>query len=124
MKNYYYNIGDHIFALDATGDFPQVEHIRSGINIDYSYRIEEDGILRVRDKDNNITEHEVKKNDIVFVMYSNTDDYRDKQIIIIHDDRFSEYFTKLDERDEKRMKEMSEPCSRISECTDCCEARC
>lgn len=124
MKNYYYSIGENIFSFDTVDNFPQVTHIRTGINIDYSYRIGEDGILKIKDKDNNITEHEVKKNDVIFVMYSNTEDYRDKQIIIIHDDRFGEYFTKLDERDEKRVKEMSESCPRISGCTDCCKASC
>lgn len=123
MKNYY-SIGENIFSFDTVDNFPQVTYIRTGINIDYSYRIEEDGILKIKDKDNNITKHEVKKNDVVFVMYSNTEDYRDKQIIIIHDDRFGEYFTKLDERDEKRVKEMSESCSGISECNDCCKVSC
>ena len=97
MKNYYYDMDNRMFELDNNGDFPQIDYVNSGINIDYSYRIKEDGLLRVKDHFGKITEYEVKENAIVFVMYSNTKDYQDKQIIILHDERFVEYFKGLDE---------------------------
>lgn len=122
MKNYYYNINNGMYEINTNTDFPEVDHIRSGINIDYSYRIKEDGILKVKDYNNNITEYEVKKNDIIFLMYSNTEDYKNKQIIIIRDNKFDEYFKGLDEFNERREKEMTENKSCICNCNDCCEA--
>lgn len=118
MKNYYYNMGDRIFEFVSTGDFPQVEYIRTGTNINSSYRIKEDGILRVKDYNDNVTKYEVKENDVVFVMYSNTDDYLDKSIIIIRDKQFEDYFKRLDETREAMKK------NSISDCgcnEDCCE---
>ena len=111
-----------MYEINTNTDFPEVDHIRSGINIDYSYRIKEDGILKVKDYNNNITEYEVKKNDIIFLMYSNTEDYKNKQIIIIRDNKFDEYFKGLDEFNERREKEMTENKSCICNCNDCCEA--
>lgn len=116
MKNYYYNMNDRMFEFDSTGDFPQVEYVRTGINIDYSYRIKEDGILRVKDYNDNITEYEVKKNDVVFLMYSNTDNYRDKSIIIIRDKQFEDYFKRLDETKEAMEKNSISNC----DCDGCC----
>lgn len=124
MKNYYYDMGNRMFELDNNGDFPQIDYINSGINIDYSYRIKEDGLLRVKDYFGKITEYEVKENDIVFVMYSNTKNYQDKQIIILHDERFVEYFKGLDELIEERKSELKN-CYNDCECCDgCCKISC
>lgn len=124
MKNYYYNIGDRMFELDNNGDFPQIDYVNSGINIDYSYRIKEDGLLRVKDYFGKITEYEVKENDIVFLMYSNTKDYQDKQIIILHDERFVEYFKGLDELIEERKSELKNCCNDCECCDSCCKISC
>lgn len=116
MKNYYYNMKDRIFELDSTSDFPQIEYIRAGINIVHSYRIKEDGILRVKDYNDNITEYEVKKNDVLFLMYPNTDNYRDRSIIIIRDKQFEDYFKRLDETREAMEKNNISNC----DCNECC----
>ena len=124
MKNYYYDMGNRMFELDNNGDFPQIDYVNSGINIDYSYRIKEDGLLRVKDYFGKITEYEVKENDIVFLMYSNTKDYQDKQIIILHDERFVEYFKGLDELIKERKSELKN-CGNDCKCCDsCCKISC
>lgn len=124
MKNYYYDMGNRMFELDNNGDFPQIDYVNSGINIDYSYRIKEDGLLRVKDYFGKITEYEVKENDIVFVMYSNTKDYQDKQIIILHDEQFAEYFKGLDELIKERESELKNCCNDCECCDGCCKIGC
>lgn len=125
MKNYYYNMGDRMFELDNNGDFPRIDYVKPGINIDYSYRIKEDGLLRVKDHFGKITEYKVKENDIVFLMYSNTKVYQDKQIIILHDERFVEYFKGLDELlEEERKSELNNCCNDCECCDSCCKTSC
>lgn len=121
MKNYYYNLGDRMFEFDATGDFPQIDTVKIGINIDYSYRIKEDGILHVKNYKGDITDYEVKKNDVVLLMYSNTRDYRDRQIIVIRDNQFNDYFNTLDETDEKVRQERENTTECINNCDSCCD---
>lgn len=117
MKNYYYNINSSpLFEYDVVDNFPQINNVRSGINIDYSYRIKESGKLHVKDMNGIITEYDVKENDIVFLMYSNTENYHEKKIIIIRDDRFDEYFRDLDKRDKEREKRMN---TEADICIDC-----
>ena len=115
MKNYYYNIGDRMFEFDVNNDFPKIDAVKQGINIDYVYRIKEDGILHVKNYKDEITDYEVKKNNIVFLMYSNTDSYRNKVVIIIRDKQFEDYFTVLDETNEKMNQSIGE-CNTQCDC--------
>lgn len=119
MRNYYYNAGESMFSIDLEGDFPQVDRTETGTNIDRIYRIREDGILKAKDSKGNITEYEVKENDVLLIMYSNTDDWYNRQIIIIRDDRFVKYFEDLDKFKEKMKNDDSDVC----ECNRCCKTK-
>lgn len=119
MRKYYYNAGERMFSIDLEGDFPQVDSIETGTNIDRTYRIREDGILKVKDSKGNITEYEVKENDVLLIMYSNTDDWYNRQIIVLHDDRFVKYFKDLDKFHAEKEK-MKNNGSDVCGCNDCC----
>lgn len=125
MKNYYYSVGERLFSVNTEKDFPEIDNNIARANIDYSYRIKEDGVLKVKDRNGNITEHEVKENDVVFVMYSNTDDWYNRTIIILRDDRFIEYYKGLDKYQEEERIKRESPMECVQAykaqcCDDCC----
>lgn len=125
MKNYYYNIGERLFSVDIEENFPTIDSNIDRANIDYSYRIKEDGILKVKDEDGNIIEYEVKENDVIFIMYSNTDNWYNKKIIIVRDERFNEYYKDLDKHHEEERIKRESPmeCVQVYKaqcCDDCC----
>lgn len=123
MKNYYYIAGERVFSVDSDGEFPKIDNNLDRAKIDHSYRIKEDGVLKVKDHKGNIVEYEVKENDVLFIMYSNTGDWYNRQIIIVRDDRFIKYFKDLDEFTAKQ-EEIRNNGSDICGCNDCCEASC
>lgn len=104
MKNYYYNGGGNLYELQNNGEFPEVNRLSSGLNVDYSYRIVDDGFLHIKDRTGVVTTYEVRHNDIVLIMYSNTSDYKDRSVIIIHDDELSRYYDILDDLNKNRNK--------------------
>lgn len=96
-----YNQGSlHKFNTD-NNDF---DIVRSEYCVDYSFLIPEDGELIVVDKNNNKTTRKVQKGDLVLKMYSNTNDSRDREYLIINTSETAEYIS-------KRM-EYIEQCSR------------
>lgn len=120
-KNLYYLDGNNFYTIHYSEEFPGYERIPSGINIDYCYRVPEDCILFVKQKDGSVTRLELEKDDVLFVLYSNTKDYSERKYVVISNEEFKEYFSVLDKTNEERMSKMtlkSEPC--CDGCTDCC----
>lgn len=74
-------------------------------DIDYHYIIPEDGILEITDKDGNKKSIEVKQYDMVLKMYSTTDNYQDKEYIVIDNPELKDYYRRRIERLEADRKE-------------------
>ena len=102
MKKYFFKKST-LFSLSSNeNDLYDADIVYSGINLDYAYRIPEDGVLVVKKDNGTKEEYSVSKDDVVFAMYSLTDNYEDRQIIIIRDQRFIDYFKLMDEKEERR----------------------
>lgn len=67
-------------------------------DIDYRYIIPEDGILEITDKNGNKKSIEVKQYDMLLKMYSTTDDYDDKEFIVIDNPELKDYYRRRIER--------------------------
>ena len=67
-------------------------------DIDYRYIIPEDGILEITDEDGNKKSIEVKQYDMVLKMYSTTDNYQDKEYIVIDSPELKDYYRRRIER--------------------------
>lgn len=67
-------------------------------DIDYCYIIPEDGILEITDKNGNKKSIEVKQYDLLLKMYSITDDYDDKEFIVIDNPELKDYYRRRIER--------------------------
>ena len=67
-------------------------------DIDYHYIMPEDGILEITDKDGNKKSIEVKQYDMILKMYSTTDDYADKEYIVIDNPELKDYYRRRIER--------------------------
>lgn len=120
-EKFYYLDGNNFYTIDYSEEFPHYVRHSSGINIDYCYRIPEDCTLLVRQKDGGVTRLELEKDDVLFVLYSNTEDRSERKYVIANNDGFKEYFSVLDKTNEERMSKRSlkrEPC--CDSCTDCC----
>lgn len=120
-EKFYYLVGNNFYTIDYSEEFPRYVQPSCGINIDYCYRVPENCILLVKQKDGSVTRLELEKDDILFVMYSNTEDYSERKYVVISNDEFKEYFSVLDKTNEKRMSKVTlkgEPC--CDGCTDCC----
>lgn len=92
-------------------EFEQVSYFS---DIDYRYIIPEDGILEITDNDGNKKSIEVKQYDMVLKMYSTTDNYRDREYIVIDNLELKDYYRRRIERLEADRKEreaaMDEKC--------------
>lgn len=66
--------------------------------IDYCYIMPEDGILEITDEDGNKKSIEVKQYDMVLKMYSTTDNYQDKEYIVIDNPELKDYYRRRIER--------------------------
>lgn len=106
MRKYFFK-RNTLFSFNEN-DLYDADMVYSGIGIDYTYRIPEDGVLVVKKSNGTKEEYSVSKDDVVFVMYSLTNNYDDKQIIIIGDQQFIDYFKLGDEREEKRKAELAQ----------------
>lgn len=73
-------------------------------DIDYRYIIPEDGILEITDKNGNKKSIEVKQYDMLLKMYSTTDDYDDKEFIVIDNPELKDYYRRRIERLEANRK--------------------
>lgn len=67
-------------------------------DIDYRYIMPEDGILEITDEDGNKKSIEVKQYDMVLKMYSTTDNYQDKEYIVIDNPELKDYYRRRIER--------------------------
>ena len=67
-------------------------------DIDYCYIMPEDGILEITDEDGNKKSIEVKQYDMVLKMYSTTDNYQDKEYIVIDNPELKDYYRRRVER--------------------------
>lgn len=67
-------------------------------DIDYHYIMPEDGILEITDEDGNKKSIEVKQYDMVLKMYSTTDNYQDKEYIVIDNPELKDYYRRRIER--------------------------
>lgn len=73
-------------------------------DIDYRYIMPEDGILEITDKNGNKKSIEVKQYDMLLKMYSTTDDYDDKEFIVIDNPELKDYYRRRIERLEANRK--------------------
>lgn len=93
----------NIYKVDfEKEEFESVSHFS---DIDYRYIIPEDGILEITDEDGNKKSIEVKQYDIVLKMYSTTDNYQDKEYIVIDNPELKDYYRRRIERLEADRKE-------------------
>lgn len=86
----------NIYKVDfEKEEFEFVSHFS---DIDYRYIMPEDGILEITDKDGNKKSIEVKQYDMLLKMYSTTDDYADKEFIVIDNPELKDYNRRRIER--------------------------
>lgn len=96
-------------------EFEPISHCN---NIDYRYLIPEDGILEITDKDGNKKTIEVKKNDVLFKMYSITDNFEDREYIVINNPELKDYYRRMTEKLEAN-KKARKAVSSEKVCCDC-----
>lgn len=86
----------NIYKVDfEKEEFESVSHFSS---VDYRYIMPEDGILEITDKNGNKKTIEVKQYDVLLRMYSTTDDYDDKEFIVIDNPELKDYYRRRIER--------------------------
>lgn len=115
----YYSVDklSNLIKIDSEVDALEgIEYITS--NIDWIYRIPEDGILVYND-----STEEVKEGDIVFKMYDVEDKYSsDRELIVIKDKKLIDYYSRLYQHLLSKKKENACDCE--NECEECCKASC
>lgn len=120
-EKFYYLDGNNFYTIDYSEEFPRYVRPLYGINIDYCYRVPEDCTLLIKQKDGDTKRIKLEKDDVLFVLYSNTEDRSERKYVVISNEEFKEYFSVLDKTNEERISKMtleSEPCG--DGCTDCC----
>lgn len=86
----------NIYKVDfEKEEFESVSHFSS---VDYRYIMPEDGILEITDKNGNKKTIEVKQYDVLLKMYSTTDDYDDKEFIVVDNPELKDYYRRRIER--------------------------
>lgn len=108
--------GSDIYRVDFEKE--EFEPIGYCSNIDYRYLIPEDGILEITDKDGNKKTIEVKKHDVLFKMYSITDNFEDREYIVINNPELKDYYRRMTEKLEAD-KKAREAVSGEKVCCDC-----
>ena len=106
----------NIYKVDfEKEEFESVSHFS---DIDYRYIMPEDGILEITDKNGNKKTIEVKQYDVLLKMYSTTDDYDDKEFIVIDNPELKDYYRRRIERLEADRKARKVATNERS-CCDC-----
>lgn len=106
----------NIYKVDfEKEEFESVSHFSS---VDYRYIMPEDGILEITDKNGNKKTIEVKQYDVLLKMYSTTDDYDDKEFIVIDNPELKDYYRRRIERLEADRKARKVATNERS-CCDC-----
>lgn len=106
----------NIYKVDfEKEEFESVSHFS---NVDYRYIMPEDGILEITDKNGNKKTIEVKQYDVLLRMYSTTDDYDDKEFIVIDNPELKDYYRRRIERLEADRKARKVATNERS-CCDC-----
>lgn len=106
----------NIYKVDfEKEEFESVSHFSY---VDYRYIMPEDGILEITDKNGNKKTIEVKQYDVLLKMYSTTDDYDDKEFIVIDNPELKDYYRRRIERLEADRKARKVATNERS-CCDC-----
>lgn len=106
----------NIYKVDfEKEEFESVSHFS---DVDYRYIMPEDGILEITDKNGNKKTIEVKQYDVLLKMYSTTDDYDDKEFIVIDNPELKDYYRRRIERLEADRKARKVATNERS-CCDC-----
>lgn len=106
----------NIYKVDfEKEEFESVSHFS---DVDYRYIMPEDGILEITDKNGNKKTIEVKQYDVLLKMYSTTDDYDDKEFIVIDNPELKDYHRRRIERLEADRKARKVATNERS-CCDC-----
>lgn len=106
----------NIYKVDfEKEEFESVSHFSA---VDYRYIMPEDGILEITDKNGNKKTIEVKQYDVLLRMYSTTDDYDDKEFIVIDNPELKDYYRRRIERLEADRKARKVATNERS-CCDC-----
>lgn len=110
MKNYIYTKSSALVGIDTENptNFIAVNNIYG--NTDWMYLIDEDGTL-VYDEQ---TKYDVKKGDIVFIMYPVTSISKgyEREVIIVSDEKLYDYYKRYTKREESE------------QCCDGCPCKC
>lgn len=117
MVKFYTKVTDgSIYKVDFENENFEVADYFNGIAD--SYIMPEDGVLEVTLKDGSKKTIEVKKHDLVLKLYSTTNNYYDKEYIVIDNPELKDYYRRRIENIEANRKAgeatMSEKC-----CCDC-----
>lgn len=117
MVKFYTKIREaNIYKVDFEKE--EFEVVNYFSDIDYRYVIPEDGMLEITDKDGNKKSIEVKQYDLVLKLYSTTNNYEDKEYVVIDNPEFKDYIRRRLERIEINRKLREEA---IDDKNCCCE---
>lgn len=116
MKNYIYTKSSTLIAFDS-------ENINAFItvpgvygNLDYMYLIHEDGIFHF----DNENKYDVKKGDIVYIMYPVNRNKRgyDREVIVVSNEKLYDYYLRMQVKEQEEEKTICcDPCK--CSCTPC-----
>lgn len=117
MVKFYTKVtGGSIYKVDFENENFEVVDYFNGISDNYI--MPEDGVLEVTLKDGSKKTIEVKKHDLVLKLHSTTNNYYDKEYIVIDNPELKDYYRRRIENIEANRKAreatMSEKC-----CCDC-----
>lgn len=102
MKNYIYTKSSALVGIDTENltNFTAVNSIYG--NTDWMYLIDEDGTLIYDEQ----TKYDIKKGDIVFIMYPTTPRSKgyEREVIIVSNEKLYDYYKRYVKREE------SDPC--------------
>lgn len=109
-----------IYKIDFDSKkFERIDSYNNSGRIDRSYRIPEDGLFTIIKNNGEEESFEVKKDDIVLRMYSTTEEYLDKEYIVIDNPLLKDYYIRYDTFEQERTgkdKDMVECVNRSEIC--------
>lgn len=101
MKNYIYTKSSALVGIDTENpaNFITVQNIYG--NTDWMYLIDEDGTLTYDEQ----TKYDVKKGDIVFIMYPITPRSKnyEREVIIVSNEKLYDYYKRYNKREESEV---------------------
>lgn len=114
MKEYYISTNGNIM-FDVDFEDKVVNEVRAEFLIDYSFIIPEDGVVYIKNKNNDCTEEiKVKKNNLLLRLYSNSAIANNKKYIVVDSEVMCQY---IEEYNKFRTEKV------LSDCNSCCDLK-